>query len=101
VVEQREEFVARKIGHDTATTNYRIDRTPRQTQTTTTTAAAAPTQALGAGSGRTRFEDDVIDGPMIRRGPLNSQAGLATFRSVGAPLVSAPAPAPAATGLGM
>ncbi|MDR1426729.1 MAG: hypothetical protein LBJ08_03090, partial [Bifidobacteriaceae bacterium] len=32
-VEQREEFVAKRIGHDTAVTNYQIDRSPRRAQT--------------------------------------------------------------------
>ena len=32
VIEDREEFVARRIGHDTAYTTYHVDRTPRVQQ---------------------------------------------------------------------
>jgi len=35
-LEEREEFVARKIGHDTARTPYTVDRTPRTHHTPTT-----------------------------------------------------------------
>ncbi len=44
VMSEREEFVARHIGHDTATTRYTVDRTPRVQQGPTNQQAAAPFQ---------------------------------------------------------
>ncbi|MCL1900540.1 MAG: single-stranded DNA-binding protein [Promicromonosporaceae bacterium] len=55
---EREEFVGRKIGHDTAVTNYSVNRTLRQ---------AAVEQGV----------------PMIQQG--SSQVGLATFQTVSQP----------------
>jgi len=52
---QREAFVARRIGHDAALTNYQVDRTPRQT----------PSQA------------QAVDGPMIAQGPDNPNTAVA------------------------
>jgi single-stranded DNA-binding protein len=45
MMEGREEFVARHIGHDTAVTRYSVDRTPPVQQGPTNTAGAAPFQA--------------------------------------------------------
>jgi len=42
VAEQREEFVARRIGHDTLHTRYTVDRTPRVQQGPTNTCAIQP-----------------------------------------------------------
>jgi single-stranded DNA-binding protein len=54
---EREEFVARKIGHDTAVTNYTVNRPQRQ------------------------LDQSAV--PMIQQGPvqaISSQAGLASFQ---------------------
>jgi len=45
--EQREEFVARKIGHDAARTDYQVDRTPRVQQGPTNTCDLQPAPASG------------------------------------------------------
>ena len=45
VTEEREEFVARKIGHDMAYTTYQIDRTPRIQQGPTNTVETGPRPA--------------------------------------------------------
>ncbi|MDR3107930.1 MAG: single-stranded DNA-binding protein [Bifidobacteriaceae bacterium] len=48
MMEGREEFVARHIGHDTACTRYSVDRTPRVQQGPTNATGAAPFQAPAA-----------------------------------------------------
>jgi single-stranded DNA-binding protein len=45
---EREEFVARRIGHDTAMTSYTVDRTPRVAQGPTSPAGFSPIQAASA-----------------------------------------------------
>ncbi|MDR3359356.1 MAG: single-stranded DNA-binding protein [Bifidobacteriaceae bacterium] len=64
---EREEFVARRIGHDTAVTNYTVDRTPRRT---------AQTRTGGAETGRAQAIPRVPD--PVR---TNSQTGLATWQN--------------------
>jgi single-stranded DNA-binding protein len=55
---EREEFVAKKIGHDLARTNYQVDRTHRsapgseQDVVTTQTAIVYETEAAHTGAGR-------------------------------------------------
>ncbi|MDR2973890.1 MAG: single-stranded DNA-binding protein [Propionibacteriaceae bacterium] len=44
VVESREEFAARKIGHDAARTLYQVDRTPRVQQGPTNTCQVPPAE---------------------------------------------------------
>ncbi len=51
---EREEFIASKIGHDVAFTNYAVDRTPRQTHAQTVE-TAQPSVSV----------------PMIQQGPTN------------------------------
>jgi len=47
VMQQRETFVARKIGHDTLHTRYAVDRTPRVQQGPSNTCDLQPAQASG------------------------------------------------------
>ena len=47
VVQQRETFVARKIGHDTLHTRYAVDRTPRVQQGPSNTCDLQPAPASG------------------------------------------------------
>jgi single-stranded DNA-binding protein len=47
VMQQRETFVARKIGHDTLHTRYQVDRTPRVQQGPTNTCDLQPAPASG------------------------------------------------------
>jgi len=47
VVQQRETFVARKIGHDTLHTRYQVDRTPRVQQGPTNTCDLQPAATAG------------------------------------------------------
>ena len=47
VVQQRETFVARKIGHDTLHTRYQVDRTPRVQQGPSNTCDIQPAAAAG------------------------------------------------------
>jgi single-stranded DNA-binding protein len=57
---EREEFVARRIGHDNARTNYTIERRPRQAAAEGG-AANSPAQSVDRADGRT----------MISRGPAS------------------------------
>jgi len=47
VIQQRETFVARKIGHDTLHTRYQVDRTPRVQQGPTNTCDLQPAATAG------------------------------------------------------
>jgi single-stranded DNA-binding protein len=46
VISECEEFIANHIGHDSATTRYTVDRTPRVQQGPTNSVAASPSQAV-------------------------------------------------------
>ena len=48
--QEREEFVAARLGHDLARTRYEVDRTPRQPQQRDSTAFGATTQTASAPS---------------------------------------------------
>lgn len=123
---EREEFVARRIGHDNNVVNYQVDRTPRRAQTQTETrtqtaergqapagagqapaaGAEAPRQPLEAAAGRAMPRDRVTTGARAAaRGlttarhapdPASPTAPTAPTRPTGPVSPFAPPAAPAA-----
>jgi single-stranded DNA-binding protein len=72
LVEQREEFVARKIGHDNATTTYQVDRTPTRAETRQASSPAEAKEGVDEGATRPR------NTPKVRQGPTNTIPAPAT-----------------------
>jgi single-stranded DNA-binding protein len=81
VVDTREEFVARRIGHDTALTRYTVDRTRAEGRRTDMTTEVQ--HSVGQGVKRPRIIPSVQQGPI---GPTNTVPGSTLNGTVGEPV---------------